>query len=82
LGDELEKQSGYFDAPWQWDRIKANSQSIFLITGDDDPYIPQAEFDAIAMALDATRIIIPNGKHFIERSEFPELLQYLRNTYL
>lgn len=82
LGDELEKQSGYFDIPWQWDKIKANSHMIALITGDDDPYIPQDEFTTIAKELDATRIVIPNGGHFIERNEFPELLDYIRNTYM
>ncbi|MCY1377769.1 hypothetical protein D9M69_653590 [compost metagenome] len=82
LGDELEKQSGYFDTPWKWDKIKENSQSIALITGDDDPYIPQDEFNTIAKELDATRIIVPNGEHFIERSEFSELLDYIRSTYI
>ncbi|MNT12459.1 putative hydrolase YdeN [compost metagenome] len=82
LGDELEKQSGYFDTPWKWDKIKENSQSIALITGDDDPYIPQDEFNTLAKELDATRIIVPNGEHFIERSEFSELLDYIRSTYI
>lgn len=82
LDDELEKQSGYFNAPWQWDKIKANSQTNALITGDNDPYIPQDEFNSIAKELDPTRIIIPNGEHFIERNEFPELLDYIRSTYV
>ncbi|MNR67580.1 hypothetical protein D3C85_1916640 [compost metagenome] len=50
--------------------------------GDDDPYIPQDEFNTIAKELDATRIIVPNGEHFIERSEFSELLDYIRSTYI
>lgn len=82
LGDELEKESGYFSEPWQWGAIKTNSSNIALITGDNDPYIPQEEFDSIAKELSATRIVVPNGEHFIERSDFPELLNYIRDTYL
>ncbi len=81
LGDDLEKQSGYYDAPWQWNKIKENQSEIALIWGDDDPYIPQSEFDTIAAQLLPTRIKIPGGKHFVDRLEFPELLQYSIDTY-
>jgi serine hydrolase len=81
LGDELEKQSGYFDKPWRWQKIKANQQNIALIFGGDDPYIPQEEFEFITKQLEPTQIKIPGGKHFIERSEFPELLQYIKEAY-
>lgn len=81
-GDELEKQSGYYDAPWQWESIKANQEKIALIWGDDDPYIPQNEFEFIASQLEPAQIKITGGKHFIEQNEFPELLQYIQQTYL
>lgn len=80
-GDELEKQSGYYDKPWLWDKIKANQENIALIYGDDDPYIEQNEFEFIAKQLSPVQVKIPGGKHFIERSEFPELLQYIEKTY-
>ena len=81
-GDELEKQSGYYDKPWQWERIKTNQGKIALIWGDDDPYISQSEFEFIAKRLGPTQIKIHGGKHFIERQNFPELLQYIKQTYL
>ena len=81
LGDDMEKQSGYYDRPWQWEKIKTNQQKIALIWGDDDPYIPRLEFDHIAKQLNPTRIKIKGGAHFIERKEFPELLQYIKETY-
>lgn len=81
LGDDLEKQSGYYDKPWKWGKIKSNQQSIALIWGDNDPYIPQSEFELIAEKLSPTQIKIAGGKHFIERNEFPELLEYVRQTY-
>lgn len=80
-GDELEKQSGYYDKPWQWEKIKSNQDKIALIWGDDDPYIPQDEFEFIAKQLNPTQIKISGGKHFIEQNDFPELLQYVKQTY-
>lgn len=81
LDDEMEKQSGYYDKPWNWEVIKANQDKIALIWGDDDPYIPQDQFDFIATQLKPVIIKIHQGKHFIERENFPELLQYVKDTY-
>lgn len=80
-GDELEKQSGYYDKPWDWNGIKANQQKIALFYGDDDPYISQDEFSYIAQQLSPTEVKIPGGKHFIERDSFPELLDYITRSY-
>lgn len=81
LGDAMEKQSGYYQAPWQWDKIKANQDKIALFWGDDDPYIPQKQFEFIADKLQADRHTIHNGQHFIGRREFPELLLYIKKAY-
>jgi len=81
LNDESEKESGYYNAPWRWNTIAANQSKIALLSGDDDPYIPQEEFDFIAQQLSAEHIKIHGGKHFIERTEFPELLEYIKQNY-
>lgn len=81
LGDELEKQSGYYDKPWQWDKIKSNQNKIALFWGDDDPYIPQTEFDFIAEQLKPDKFRIRGGKHFIEQPAFPQLLKYIETNY-
>lgn len=81
LDDDLEKQSGYYDKPWQWVKIRNNQDNIALVWGDDDPYIPQEEFTFIAERLDPLQITVSDGKHFIERTEFPELLQYIKDVY-
>lgn len=81
LCDELEKQSGYYNKPWQWEKIKTNQDKIALIWGDDDPYISQSEFEHIAKQLSPIETKVHGGKHFIERSEFPELLQYIKKFY-
>jgi len=82
LGDELEKQSGYYDTPWHWGKIRSNQHKIALVWGDDDPYIPQREFAFIAEHLSPMQIKVPGGRHFIERRIFPELLRYVEQTYL
>ena len=82
LGDDLEKQSGYYDKPWNWKAIKKNQEKIALIYGDNDPFIPQEQFEYISKELSPTIIRIPGGKHFIEYTSFPELLKYIKDTYL
>jgi predicted alpha/beta hydrolase family esterase len=82
LGDNLEKESGYYAKPWKWKNIKNNQGKIALIYGDDDPYIPQKQFKFIASKLSPTEIKVPHGKHFIEYKKFPFLLDYLKENYL
>lgn len=81
LDDEAEKQSGYFTTPWDWESIKGNQKQTALLYGDDDPYIPQEEFQFIAGQLGSKTVKIAGGKHFIERQTFPELLGYLFELY-
>lgn len=81
LGDDMEKQSGYYDRPWNWGKIKANQQKTALLWGDDDPYIPQPEFEFIAKQLEPEQIKIASGKHFIEQEQFPEVMQYIEQNY-
>jgi len=81
LGDSMEKQSGYYATPWNWEKIKSNQQKIALFYGDNDPFIPQSEFEFIANRISADTHIIPGGKHFIEYEQFPELLDYIRKSY-
>ena len=81
LDDELEKQSGYYDKPWNWQVIKNNQENIALFYGDDDPYIAQGEFELIGKELDADIHKIHSGGHFIDQQRFIELLEHIKNTY-
>ena len=81
LGDEMEKQSGYYDEPWNWESIKKNQEKIALFYGDDDPYISQSEFEFIASKLSPKVFKILEGKHFIEYETFPQLLEYIKLNY-
>ncbi|MFA6005346.1 MAG: alpha/beta hydrolase [Patescibacteria group bacterium] len=81
LGDEMEKQSGYYDKPWDWESIKNNQDKIALFYGDDDPYIPQEQFEFITQHLNPTVFKIHEGKHFIEYTDFQRLLDYIKKYY-
>lgn len=43
LGYESERIAGYYDTPWQWDKIKNNQQWTIILASTDDPYIPISE---------------------------------------
>ena len=82
LGEELEKESGYFDEPWNWKAIKSHQKKLLVVWGDDDPYIPQREFAYIVLQLGADKIKIPMGRHFQEKQDFAEIIQYIKKTYV
>lgn len=81
LNSESERQSGYFDAPWDWQSIKANQGHVTLVHGDADPYIPQQEFEHIAQQLNTTVIKLHDDNHFISKDSFPELLDAITKQY-
>jgi len=81
LDDELEKQSGYYDKPWDWTAIKANQEKIALFYDDADPYIPQTEFELITSKLQPEVMKLSDKKHFVSEPTIPELLDYIKNTY-
>lgn len=81
LGDELEKQSGYFHLPWQWQKIKENQEHVAIVHSDNDPYIPEVQFALIKEKLSPDVVFLPGAKHFIEQDTFPELLDYITKTF-
>lgn len=81
LGDELEKQSGYFDKPWDWETIRRNQRSIGLFFSDDDPYIPQKEFEFMAKKLKSDVHKLSGRKHFIGQTTLPEARDFIVKTY-
>lgn len=81
LGLESERVSGYFDAPWQWDRIKANQQWVIQFASLDDPYIPIEEARVIHHKLQTDYYEYVDRGHFGSPGhplfEFPELVEVL-----
>jgi predicted alpha/beta hydrolase family esterase len=40
LGDDVEKTSGYFSRPWDWEAIKRNTEFRVQFGSKDDPFLP------------------------------------------
>ena len=85
LGLESEKSSGYYDDPWQWDKIRAHQKWIALFASSDDPWIPIEEPRIIHKNLKTDYFEYQDRGHFGgDRlvTEFPECVAYLKEKLL
>ncbi len=81
LDDESERESGYFDRPWDWDAIKKNQSWIIQFSSTDDPLIPIEEARHIHQALDTEYVEFTDRGHFgypKKMTEFPELVSAVK----
>lgn len=82
LSYEDERTSGYFDTPWDWERIKTNQEWTAIFASTDDPYIPISEPQYIRDKLNSIYFEFTGKGHFGGEThpmlEFPELLEFLR----
>lgn len=78
LGDSLEKASGYFDRPWEWDKVKSNTSWICQFASSDDPFLPWSEQKEVSASLQADLKEFSDKGHFMS-SSFPELLLVIKN---
>ena len=74
LGYESEKESGYFDAPWEWEKIKNNQQWSIVFASTDDPFIPISEPRFVAEKLGSQYFESRGDGHFMGQ-QFPELVK-------
>lgn len=79
LDDESERMSGYFDAPWDWGRIRQNQGWISIFASADDPYIDISEPRFVRDKLDAQYFEFADRGHFMDGDgcEFPELVAHV-----
>lgn len=81
LNDPHEKLSGYFDQPWNWEKIRNNQEWIIQFASLDDPYIPIDEARHINRMLESEYYEYDNHGHFgddILKEDFPEIITILR----
>ena len=79
LGYESEKQSGYFNQPWEWEAIKDNQQWVAVFVSDTDPYIPIEQAEEIAQRLDAEYYNLPGRGHFgSDVLQLPEIVEVIK----
>lgn len=81
LGDETEKESGYYNHPWNWEKISANQNWIIQFASHNDPYIPISQPRFIAKKLNSEYYEYKDRGHF-QINEFPELLEVLKKKCL
>ncbi|XP_067936151.1 uncharacterized protein [Watersipora subatra] len=77
LDDETEKRSGYFDRPWQWNKIRSNCQRIVQFGSSDDPFLPWTEQELVAKETKAEFYRSDTAGHYMNNS-FPELIKAVR----
>ena len=67
---------GYYDRPYLWDQMKANTQWIVQFGSSDDPFLPFTEQQQVAEGTGAKWYHYTDKGHFM-RTTFPELLQVI-----
>lgn len=75
-GEELEALSGYFNRPWQWDKIKENVGFVVQFGSTDDPFLPWSEQQEVSDGLGAELHKFEDRGHFMD-SSLPELAEVL-----
>lgn len=76
LGEASERVSGYYEAPWDWQSIKANQHWVLQFASPSDPYIPIAEARYIQKHLATKYFELAKRGHF-QDNNFPELVKAL-----
>ncbi len=77
LGLSEVRRSGFVQPPWDWPRIRANATAIGMFHSENDPYISQDEFEALARHLNADVNLFRGVGHFAELTAFDALVQHV-----
>ncbi|MBS0289276.1 MAG: alpha/beta hydrolase [Proteobacteria bacterium] len=81
LGMESEKNSGYFDSPWDWGTISKNQNWIIQFASTDDPWIPISEPRYVHDKLNSQYHEFTNMGHFggdYDKKTFPECVDAIK----
>lgn len=81
LGEESERVSGYFDNPWDWEKIKSNEKWIIQFASKDDPWIPIDEARYVHQKLNTEYFEYDNEGHFggdYFKADFPEIVKIIK----
>lgn len=83
--DEGWNCEGLFSEPYDWGKIKKQSEKIIVIASDDDPYVKLHHAQYFASKLGIEPKIMHGQQHFNlevgpRYKEFPELLEIIRKN--
>lgn len=76
LDDKIERESGYFNRPWEWKKIKSSVTWICQFASSDDPFLPWHEQQEVANNLECELHEYSDKGHFMS-STFPDLLNVI-----
>lgn len=76
MGMESEAISGYYNRPWQWQRIKEHAGWIVQLHSTNDRLVPVAEAREVAQQLGSEYIENGSRGHFLKRT-MPEVVEIL-----
>jgi hypothetical protein len=77
MGKDYERISGYFDRPWEWQKMKENAGFIVQFASTDDHLVPFAEQQAVASQLGSELKTFTDRGHFLD-FEFPEVVDVVK----
>ena len=69
--------AGYFDKPWEWDKIRANTGFIVQFSSRDDPLVPFDEQVIVTEQLQTDSHVHTDRGHFCLMT-FPEVVKVLQ----
>lgn len=79
FGKSIEKISGYYNRPWDWQAIRNNQQWILQFASTDDPCVPIVEPQHIHKHLESIYFEYKDKGHFMIPT-FPDLLEALEKV--
>lgn len=65
IDDDVQKESGYYDMPWNWQSIRDNQEFIVVMHSSDDPWVPVEEARHIYRQLQCEYHEYTNLGHFL-----------------
>ena len=74
LGDENERLSGYFNRPFDWEKICSNANWILQYHSSDDPLIPIYEADFVAEKINSNYRIYNDKSHFFRPNDVTDVV--------
>ncbi|MFJ9691477.1 RBBP9/YdeN family alpha/beta hydrolase [Kitasatospora sp. NPDC101183] len=81
-GFELERRSGFFDRPWDWEAIRRNQRFIVQFHSKDDPWVPVDVAEELHRLTGSDFTLMDGMGHFgsyeQQMDTFPELLAAVR----
>ena len=70
-------------APFNWEAIRSGAKDIFVVSGEQDPYIPRSQGEEIAHELGVKLRTIAGGGHLNAEfgfTTFPQLLDLVESA--